>query len=73
MGAVDAIGGGGGGVAVAATVAIWASAVAGAQGTERRGMKIQKKGGKLRSKLDALPRATLGKGGRYREPRIEPR
>ena len=26
-----------------------------------------------RSRLDALPRAPLGKGGHYREPRIDPR
>ena len=30
------------------------------------------KEGKI-SRLDALPRATLGKGGHYREPRIDPR
>ena len=33
----------------------------------------RKKGERLRSRLDALPRVTLGRSGHYREPIIDPR
>ena len=33
----------------------------------------RKKGERLRSRLDALPRVTLGKSGHYREPISDPR